>query len=101
MSRTACSAESGRPENGADRRSSAATSSTARGPSEPMATGCCAGAPGGGARGGAAGEGRGRAQQRGDLLDGGRALRDDGDDLLREDVERVAQVADRLDGAGL
>ena len=37
----------------------------------------------------------------GDLVDGARPLGDHRDDLLGEHVERVAQVADRLDRAGL
>ena len=47
------------------------------------------------------GERRRPAQDRGDLVDGAGPFGHHRDDLLGQHVERVAQVADRLDGAGL
>jgi hypothetical protein len=46
------------------------------------------------------GEGGRAAQHRRDVVDGARALGDHRDDLLGQHVERVAQVAGRLDRPG-
>ena len=42
-------------------------------------------------------EGRGRADERVEVLDAQLVQSDDGDDLLRQDIERIARVARRLD----